>query len=59
SVSHPNVYAAGDSAYAIGDNGLPLPMSCASPRCPGPARRVCVPVSVSVSRTRGRIRIRI
>ncbi|MGW0885255.1 NAD(P)/FAD-dependent oxidoreductase [Streptomyces sp. NPDC002671] len=30
SVSHPNVYAAGDSAYAIGDNGLPLPMSCAS-----------------------------
>ncbi|RVU18560.1 oxidoreductase [Streptomyces antnestii] len=30
SVSHPNVYAAGDSAYVIGDNGLPLPMSCAS-----------------------------
>ncbi|WP_333736989.1 NAD(P)/FAD-dependent oxidoreductase [Streptomyces sp. IBSBF 2806] len=30
SVSHPNVYAAGDSAYAIGDNGRPLPMSCAS-----------------------------
>ncbi|MET9134645.1 NAD(P)/FAD-dependent oxidoreductase [Streptomyces antibioticus] len=30
SVSHPNVYAAGDSAYAIGDNGQPLPMSCAS-----------------------------
>ncbi|MDL2078992.1 FAD-dependent oxidoreductase [Streptomyces sp. GXMU-J15] len=30
SVSHPNVYAAGDSAHAIGDNGLPLPMSCAS-----------------------------
>jgi NADH dehydrogenase FAD-containing subunit len=30
SVSHPNVYAAGDSAYAIGDNGAPLPMSCAS-----------------------------
>jgi len=30
SVSHPNIYAAGDSAYAIGDNGLPLPMSCAS-----------------------------
>ncbi|WP_369254581.1 NAD(P)/FAD-dependent oxidoreductase [Streptomyces sp. R35] len=28
--SHPNVYAAGDSAYAIGDNGRPLPMSCAS-----------------------------
>ncbi|MET9469974.1 FAD-dependent oxidoreductase [Streptomyces sp. NPDC006544] len=30
SVSHPNVYAAGDAAYAIGDNGRPLPMSCAS-----------------------------
>jgi NADH dehydrogenase len=30
SVSHPNVYAAGDSAYAIGDSGRPLPMSCAS-----------------------------
>ncbi|MGA5451994.1 NAD(P)/FAD-dependent oxidoreductase [Streptomyces umbrinus] len=30
SVSHPNVYAAGDSAYTIGDNGRPLPMSCAS-----------------------------
>ncbi|MDW6065991.1 FAD-dependent oxidoreductase [Streptomyces sp. FXJ1.4098] len=30
SVSYPNVYAAGDSAYAIGDNGRPLPMSCAS-----------------------------
>lgn len=30
SVSHPEVYAAGDSAYAIGSNGLPLPMSCAS-----------------------------
>jgi NADH dehydrogenase len=30
SVSHPNVYAAGDSAYAVGDNGRPLPMSCAS-----------------------------
>ncbi|WP_328485732.1 NAD(P)/FAD-dependent oxidoreductase [Streptomyces zaomyceticus] len=30
SVSHPDVYAAGDSAYAIGDNGRPLPMSCAS-----------------------------
>ncbi|MFI6039171.1 NAD(P)/FAD-dependent oxidoreductase [Streptomyces sp. NPDC051315] len=30
SVSHANVYAAGDSAYAIGDNGRPLPMSCAS-----------------------------
>ena len=30
SLSHPSVYAAGDSAYAIGDNGRPLPMSCAS-----------------------------
>ncbi|MFJ3103296.1 NAD(P)/FAD-dependent oxidoreductase [Streptomyces sp. NPDC086835] len=30
SVSHPNVYAAGDSAYVIADNGRPLPMSCAS-----------------------------
>ncbi|MET8434626.1 FAD-dependent oxidoreductase [Streptomyces sp900116325] len=30
SVSHPNVYAVGDSAYTIGDNGRPLPMSCAS-----------------------------
>ncbi|WP_433411257.1 NAD(P)/FAD-dependent oxidoreductase [Microtetraspora malaysiensis] len=30
SVSHPNVYAVGDSGYAIGDNGRPLPMSCAS-----------------------------
>ncbi len=30
SVSHPNVYAAGDSVYTIGDNGRPLPMSCAS-----------------------------
>ncbi|MFE1229488.1 NAD(P)/FAD-dependent oxidoreductase [Streptomyces sp. NPDC059442] len=30
SVSHPNVYAVGDSAHALGDNGLPLPMSCAS-----------------------------
>jgi NADH dehydrogenase FAD-containing subunit len=30
SVSHPNVYAAGDSAFVIGDNGLPYPMSCAS-----------------------------
>ncbi|MFD7557383.1 NAD(P)/FAD-dependent oxidoreductase [Streptomyces sp. NPDC059835] len=30
SVSHPDVYAAGDSAYVIGDNGRPLPMSCAS-----------------------------
>lgn len=30
SVSHPNVYAIGDSAHAIGDNGRPMPMSCAS-----------------------------
>ncbi|MDT5016419.1 MAG: hypothetical protein QOD39_2579 [Mycobacterium sp.] len=30
SVSHPGIYAIGDSAYAIGDNGRPLPMSCAS-----------------------------
>ncbi|MEU6771191.1 FAD-dependent oxidoreductase [Streptomyces sp. NPDC046759] len=30
SISHPDVYAAGDSAYAIGENGRPLPMSCAS-----------------------------
>ncbi len=30
SLSHPDVYAAGDCAYAIGENGWPLPMSCAS-----------------------------
>ncbi|GAA3447612.1 NAD(P)/FAD-dependent oxidoreductase [Planomonospora venezuelensis] len=30
SVSHPDVYAAGDSVHAIGENGRPLPMSCAS-----------------------------
>jgi NADH:ubiquinone reductase (H+-translocating) len=30
SVSHPDVHAIGDSAYALGDNGRPLPMSCAS-----------------------------
>ncbi|MEU7907368.1 FAD-dependent oxidoreductase [Actinoplanes sp. NPDC049118] len=30
SVSHPSVYAVGDSVYAVGDNGRPLPMSCAS-----------------------------
>src|SRR5690606_18106630 len=30
SVSHPDIYAAGDSAYAVGENGRPLPMSCAS-----------------------------
>ncbi|MEU6971890.1 FAD-dependent oxidoreductase [Kitasatospora aureofaciens] len=33
SVSHPDVYAIGDSAHAIGDNGRPLPMSCASAAC--------------------------
>lgn len=30
SVSHPDVYVAGDSVFVIGDNGLPYPMSCAS-----------------------------
>ncbi|MFD4367065.1 NAD(P)/FAD-dependent oxidoreductase [Rhodococcus sp. NPDC058521] len=30
SVSHPNVYAAGDSVFTLDDNGRPLPMSCAS-----------------------------
>lgn len=30
SVSHPDVYAVGDSGYAIGDAGKPLRMSCAS-----------------------------
>ncbi|BCJ76421.1 oxidoreductase [Catellatospora sp. IY07-71] len=30
SLSHPSVYAAGDSVHAVGDNGRPLPMSCAS-----------------------------
>lgn len=30
SASHPDVYAVGDSACAIGENGRPLPMSCAS-----------------------------
>ncbi|MEU6716978.1 FAD-dependent oxidoreductase [Nonomuraea sp. NPDC046802] len=30
SLSHPNIYAVGDSVCAIGDNGRPLPMSCAS-----------------------------
>ncbi|GGS80715.1 NAD(P)/FAD-dependent oxidoreductase [Streptomyces cinerochromogenes] len=30
SVSHPDVHAAGDSVCAVGDNGRPLPMSCAS-----------------------------
>ncbi|MFG3505583.1 NAD(P)/FAD-dependent oxidoreductase [Streptomyces sp. NPDC047821] len=35
SVTHPDVYAVGDSACALGDNGLPLPMSCASAGCTG------------------------
>jgi len=30
SVSHPDVYAAGDAGYAIGDAGNPLRMSCAT-----------------------------
>ncbi|GAB4585735.1 NAD(P)/FAD-dependent oxidoreductase [Nocardia sp. IFM 10818] len=30
SISHPNVYVAGDSVFVIGENGQPLPMSCAS-----------------------------
>ncbi|MEU8242439.1 FAD-dependent oxidoreductase [Actinoplanes missouriensis] len=30
SLSHPGVYAAGDSVFVIGENGRPLPMSCAS-----------------------------
>ncbi|MEU9025282.1 FAD-dependent oxidoreductase [Actinomadura sp. NPDC048394] len=30
SVSHPDVFAIGDSVHAIADNGRPLPMSCAS-----------------------------
>jgi NADH dehydrogenase len=30
SVSHSGVYAAGDSVYTLGENGQPLPMSCAS-----------------------------
>ncbi|MGK5498178.1 NAD(P)/FAD-dependent oxidoreductase [Streptomyces sp. URMC 125] len=33
SVSHPDVYAVGDCAHVIGDNGRPLPMSCASAGC--------------------------
>ncbi|GHA76505.1 MULTISPECIES: NAD(P)/FAD-dependent oxidoreductase [Streptomyces] len=35
SVSHPNVYAVGDSVHVIGDNGRPLPMSCGSAGCTG------------------------
>ncbi|WP_314172511.1 NAD(P)/FAD-dependent oxidoreductase [Streptomyces winkii] len=35
SVSHPDVYAVGDSAWAVGDSGRPLPMSCASAGCTG------------------------
>ncbi|MCW1097841.1 MULTISPECIES: NAD(P)/FAD-dependent oxidoreductase [Streptomyces] len=35
SVSHPNVYAIGDSVQAIGDNSRPLPMSCGSAGCTG------------------------
>ncbi|SDE23473.1 NAD(P)/FAD-dependent oxidoreductase [Glycomyces harbinensis] len=30
SLSHPNVYAVGDSVFVIGDNGRPMPMSCGS-----------------------------
>lgn len=30
SVSHPDVYVAGDSVHVVGDNGRPLPMSCGS-----------------------------
>ncbi|MFE9497649.1 NAD(P)/FAD-dependent oxidoreductase [Streptomyces collinus] len=30
SLTHPDVYAAGDCAHAIGENGRPLPMSCAT-----------------------------
>ncbi|MEU5153015.1 FAD-dependent oxidoreductase [Glycomyces sp. NPDC021274] len=30
SVSHPEVYAAGDAVFTIAENGRPLPMSCAS-----------------------------
>ncbi|GAA2104254.1 FAD-dependent oxidoreductase [Streptomyces albiaxialis] len=35
SVSHPNVYAVGDSVHTLGDNGLPLPMNCGSAGCTG------------------------
>ncbi|TDC55321.1 oxidoreductase [Actinomadura sp. KC345] len=30
SVSHPEVYAVGDSVHVLGDNGRPLPMNCGS-----------------------------
>ncbi|MFB4309350.1 NAD(P)/FAD-dependent oxidoreductase [Actinomadura sp. GTD37] len=30
SVSHPDVYAVGDSVHTLGDNGRPLPMNCGS-----------------------------
>jgi NADH:ubiquinone reductase (H+-translocating) len=30
SISHPEVYAAGDAVFTIAENGKPLPMSCAS-----------------------------
>ncbi|TDB95567.1 FAD-dependent oxidoreductase [Actinomadura sp. 7K534] len=30
SVSHPNVYAVGDSVHVLGDSGRPLPMNCGS-----------------------------
>ncbi|WP_258314555.1 FAD-dependent oxidoreductase [Streptomyces sp. Act143] len=30
SISHPDIYAVGDSVHAVGDNGRPLPMSCGS-----------------------------
>ncbi|MFC3491613.1 NAD(P)/FAD-dependent oxidoreductase [Glycomyces rhizosphaerae] len=30
SVSHPEVFAAGDAVFTLGDNGKPLPMNCGS-----------------------------
>ena len=30
SVSHPSIYAVGDSVHILGDNGRPLPMNCGS-----------------------------
>ncbi|MFC9893764.1 NAD(P)/FAD-dependent oxidoreductase [Nocardia sp. NPDC127579] len=30
SISHPDVYVAGDSVFTLAESGLPLPMSCAS-----------------------------